>query len=190
MRIICRFTQLLMRLYADPSEASQSPLLDRHLKHCAACRAYCHRLMHVDDHLRAGPTEVLTSTQYDRIQTSVLKRLKDTDRSSEHSIALPARRGLPVKSMAAAAAAMLFLAVNVLVLRYHFPAQPAQEPVSLSSLFEDTERFGRRIPQLISYPDTSMKTEMSRLANDAQRAVLFVLNCTPRHPGPELDNGI
>jgi hypothetical protein len=71
MRIICRFTQLLMRLYADlPRQAitaagSTSETL-------CGMRAYCHRLMHVDDHLRAGPTEVLTSTQYDRIQTSVL----------------------------------------------------------------------------------------------------------------------
>lgn len=188
--MMCKLTQLLVRLSAEPSEANQSPLLNRHLTHCTVCRAYCHRLMHIDDHLRTSHPEMLTSTQYDRIQAVVLKQLRETDRSREYSIALPARRGLPVKSLAAAAAAILFIAVNVLVLRYHFPARPVQEPVTLSSLFENTERFGRRIPQLILLPEQSMKGEMTKLTNDAQRAVAFLVNCTPSHPELETDTGM
>jgi len=190
MMIVCKLTQWFIRQHAEPSGAFDSTLSARHLKHCEVCRAYCHRLMQIEEQLGAASADSLTAAQHDRIQAGVLKRLREQERSSDHSISLPARPSVPLRGMAVAAAAILFLAVNVLVLRYHFPVQPAQEPVTLSSLFEDTERFGRRIPQLIHLPEQSMRGEMTKLANDAQRAVAFLVNCTPSHPGLELDNGM
>lgn len=181
--IVCRIYQWFMGHRAEPSDALR-PRLARHLKQCSDCRDYSHRLMRVEEQLRSSPAEMLSPAQHARIQASVLARLREANVSAQRPVQTFRRRPLRLAAGAVAAAAMLVVVLNVFM-----PKAPS-EPLTLATLLASSERFGRQLPQWALLPEQSMQTELQKLASDTQRTVAFLLNCTPSHPGPVLDNGL
>ena len=162
--------------------------LVRHLDDCPACRAYHQRMRRLEERLRAPASEAFSDAAYARIEAGVLDRLRGAGSLSAPAAEAP-RRYWRQAAFGTAAAAIVLAAVMV----FMRPQPPAahEAPLDLAALAElwtDTETLTQRIPQWAMRPELSMQAEMGRLTHDAQRAVAFLLNCTPYHPLPEMTN--
>ena len=187
--IRCTLYQWQLRRSDDPARTLAAPHQARHLRDCPACRTAANQVLRLEEQLRAGPADRLSPAQHARIQTAVLNRLGGLE-----SPAAPPRHSTPRHRLALTAAilaaAMLMLAAGVFVSLHRRPLEVQPEPMTFASLWDDYHSLTRQFPQLAAVPEQTMQTEMTKLANDTQRAVAFLLACAPSHPLPEIDNGL
>lgn len=187
--MLCQLYQLRMRWTADLAGLENAPRLCRHLQRCERCRAYVQRLARLEGHLRTAPDKGLSSQDVKRIETAVLNRLHDCDVSYERRGRTVSRLSLAYRSPFVAAAAMVLVAVFLFVAMPPGRLSESPETTALTALWNDSEIIRQELPQLIYLPDRSLHTEITRLTDDARRAVVFLLNCAPTHPLPDIDNG-
>jgi hypothetical protein len=139
--------------------------------------------------LRTAPDKGLSSQDVKRIETAVLNRLHDFDVSYERRGRIFPRSYLPYRSSFIAAAAMVLVAVFLFVAMPHRRLPESPETTALTALWNDSEMIRQELPRLIYLPDRSLHTEITRLTNNTRRAVMFLLNCAPMYPLPDIDNG-
>jgi len=187
---LCSVYQWLIRFGAEASDAVRSPHLHRHLKKCAACRRDYRDLMQLEDRLRTSPAETLSATQHARIENSVLARLEQVNRSAQNAVPTMQRHRLLWAAGAVVAAAVFMLVSDVYISLHRRQLETQPESITLTALLADSQQLTRQIPQWAFLPEQSMQTEIQRLTNDTRQTVAFLLNCTPSHPGPDLDNGL
>lgn len=144
------------------------------------------QMKRLDKQLRSGAADRLSDAQHAAIEAAVLHRLRQVDPSAKHSLPASQRHWRPI-ALGVAAAAMVLIAVSVSMR----PRHPQPKPLDLTSLaqvWQDVEYLTQRIPQWTSLPEQSIQAEMTRLTNDAQRSVAFLINCTPGSPLPKTEN--
>lgn len=188
--IRCTLYQWQVRRSDDPARTLAAPHQARHLRDCPACRTAANQLLRLEEQLGADTADRLSPAQHARIRTAVQERLRRLDTPVSHPLR-SARRHRPALTAAIfAAAAMLMLAAGVFVSLHRRPLEVRPEPMTFASLWDDYQSLTRQFPQLAALPEQAMQTEMTKLANDTQRAVAFLLACAPSHPLPETDNGL
>lgn len=147
---------------------------------------YDKRMTRLDEQLRSGAADRLTDAQHAQIEAAAVERLRQGDSMKRRSV--PTRRHWRAIAFGVAAAAMVLLAA-MLFMRQEEPEPQPLDIAALVELWEDSETLTRQIPQWTRLPDHSMQAEMTRLNNDARRAVAFLMNCAPGNPMPETANG-
>lgn len=187
--IRCTLYQWQIRRSDDPAQTIAAPHQARHLRDCPACRMAAHRVLHLEEQLRADTADRLSPDRHARIQAAVLNRLRRLETPAEYPLRSPQRHRLMLTAAAIAAAAMLMIAANVFVSLHRRPLDAPPETMTPASLWGDAQSLTRQIPQLAALPDQAMQNEMTKLTGDARRAVAFLINCTPSHPLPDIDNG-
>ncbi|HDS85385.1 MAG TPA: hypothetical protein ENN97_09360 [Phycisphaerales bacterium] len=187
--MLCQLYQLRMRWTADLAGLENAPRLSRHIQRCDRCRAYIQRLARLEGHLRIAPDKSLSSQGVKRIETAVLNRLHDFDVLYERRGRIFPRLYLSYRSPFIAAAAMVLVAVFLFVASPHRRLPESPETTALTALWDDSEMIRQELTHLIYLPDRSLRTEITRLTDDARRAVVFLLNCAPTHPLPDTNNG-
>lgn len=144
------------------------------------------QLQRLDERLRSGTADKLTDAQHAQIEAAVLNRLRRTDAAANRPIAT--RRHWRPLAIGIAAAAMVLLAVSVFIRPEQKSEPQVLDLAALVQVWEGSETLTRQIPQWTRWPEQTMQTEMNRLTDDTQRAVAFLLNCTPGNPLLEMNS--
>lgn len=184
--IWCKLIQSRIRWAEQPANLNTMPQVAGHLQRCPACRAYHRHIVRMEDGLHAAPAQTIAPQDCKRIETAILNRLAQTERTTgaaTRPIAFPR----PTKAIAAAA---MVLVATALLVRHNRPhIEPPPETPAPTVLWSASQLPTVSLTELVRMPDRSIHNEMNNLTQDARRAVVFLLNCTPSHPLPELDNG-
>lgn len=143
------------------------------------------QLMRLDAQLRAGTADRLTDAQHAQIEAAVLKRMRQIDAAPLRPVAK--RQSWRPAAIGIAAAAMVLLAAGVFFKPEQKPEPQPLDFAALAQVLEGSDMLTQQIPQWTQWPEQAMQTEITRLSNDAQRAVAFLLNCAPGNPLPQMD---
>ena len=189
--MLCMFYQFRLRLATKPATVSAMPRLARHLTHCERCRNTHRRLIRLDAHLRAAPAEALSAQDCARIEASILSRLPLIAARSEQCRPVPHRRWTPRYAAVAAAALLLIAALLFVPSSPHHPLSDVPpETMTPIALWSESASLASEMTRLMRLPEQSFQAEVTRLTDDARRAVAFLLNCTPSDPSPAIHNGL
>ncbi len=159
------------------SQTSPGPRLDKHLRTCDACRAY------YQTHLRVGD---LLETQMPEVTREMGSQFHETILKSLHGNKVTAHSGRFVNiRRLKAVAAVLLVVISVMIIGKQMWVQRQvrlqKRDMAVTAMMTLPERL---VPSelLVAYGSlmqAPLEAEMKNLSLDAQKAALFVMNCTP-----------
>lgn len=174
--MVCWIYKWLIGCSVD-SKTSPGPRLDRHLHACDACRAYYQTHLRVGDLLETQVPEV-TREMGSQFNETILKSLSG-DKVAVHSVRLLNIRRLK------AVAAVLLVGISITLISKQMVVQrqarlQARE-AAMTAMMALPERLAPN-ELLVAYGSlmqSPLESEIKNLTLDAQKAALFVMNCTP-----------
>jgi len=159
------------------SKTSPGPCLDRHLGTCDACRAYYQTHLRVGDLLETQVPEV-TQEMGSQFNETILKSL------SRDKAAVASVRLLTIRRLKAVAAVLLVGISITLISKQRViqrQARRQEREVAMTAIMALPERLAPSdlLVATGSLMQAPLESEIKNLSLDAQKAALFVMNCTP-----------
>ncbi len=174
--MVCWIYKWFIGCCAD-SKTSPGPRLDRHLGTCDACRAYYQTHLRVGGLLEMQVPEV-TQEMGSQFHETILKSL------SGDKVTVSSVRLLNIRRVKAVAAVLLVGISITLISKQRMDQSQArrqEREAAMTAVMALPERLApsELLVATGSLMQAPLESEMKNLSLDAQKAALFVMNCTP-----------
>jgi hypothetical protein len=180
--MMCRLYQWRIERQIDNGRTEFSDGLRRHLSQCRSCRLYAKHLAVIDTRLSTQIPAPLPVDVIEPLAERVIRYLFTDHRPIEPFSCNSSGQIHHVKLFAGAMAAGLLIICSLLLLNVsqNRIKQQAMSPIALGAKVLQTP-----LPVLAEWSEKPMRTEVQKLIQSAENAVVFLWNCTPGHLNEE-----
>jgi hypothetical protein len=180
--MMCRLYQWRIERQIDDGRTEFSDGVRRHLSQCRSCRTYARHLAVIDSRLSSKIPALLSVDAVEPLAEQVIRHLFTDKRPVEPFCSRASGQIGYVKLFAGAMAAGLMIICSLLLVNVN---QNRVKQEVLSPIALGTKALQTPLPVLAEWSEKPMRTEVKKLIQSAENAVVFLWNCTPGHLSEE-----